>query len=314
MVRRVARVSMLVLAIAAPAAAAAQERRGPDMRAPATGDFGPFSSPFAMRSSVAGPYVAGGLGYGATSTRSFTVTDSVACPSTSIPGYGQVAVDGVSGCSTSARLSGLSGHLIAGWNFSGDQAWVSGAEFRGRLGSETGSGRLGGATQVSLAGIASYVNQAQGAYQAELDAGLAVSARFGYNLSGFLPFVRVGVGAARLTETSRFDATNARYCTTSLTCTTGGNIASAKTSWLPSAVFGAGLEIPYGRFFARVDGELEAVFSGSSNLTSTVTEQALVTAAGQPTGQTVSTIGSAALKSENWIIARRVMLSGGFRF
>ena len=39
----------------------------------------------------------------------------------------------------------------------------------------------------------------------------------------------------------------------------------------------------------------------------------LVTVTGTPTGGP-STAGAATLRAENWVVTRRIMLSGGFRF
>ncbi|WP_170181943.1 hypothetical protein [Phreatobacter stygius] len=264
---------------------------------------------------VAGGYVAGGLGYGSAPPRAFSIIDGYACPGTTLPYIGPVTYGGGSGCATNVAMSGVTAHAILGWNLSGGEGWVSGIEARGRLGREGGTGRLGGTANVTMPGVPAYLNSASGAYKASLDGGLALSLRYGYAVSGFLPFVRIGLGAARLTEAVDFNATGAKICTiVPPGCTTGGTIASSKSSWLPSAVIGAGLEIPFGRFFARVDAEAEAVFAPSQNLTRTLVGQAIVTAGGAPTGQVLSTSGNATLRSENWIIARRLMVSGGFRF
>ncbi|MGL4285419.1 MAG: hypothetical protein ACRCVA_03695 [Phreatobacter sp.] len=296
---------MVLPVIVAPAAAQ-------DVRPSAMPDFGGIA---AAARGVAGAYVAGGLGYGSAPPRAFSITDGYACPGTTLPYIGPVSYGGGSGCSTNVNMSGITAHAIFGWNFSGGEGWVSGIEARGRLGREGGSGRLGGTSNVAAPGVPAYVNSATGAYKAGLDGGLALSLRYGYAISGFLPFLRVGLGAAHLAETVDFNATGSKICTVvPPTCTTGGTVVSAKSSWLPSAVIGAGLEIPFGRFFARVDAEVEAAFAPSQNLMRTLANQAVVTAGGAPTGQVVSTSGSATLRSENWIVARRLMVSGGFRF
>jgi hypothetical protein len=46
----------------------------------------------------------------------------------------------------------------------------------------------------------------------------------------------------------------------------------------------------------------------------TLAGQAVVTVTGGTTGGVPSTVGSATLRSENWVVSRRIMLSGGFRF
>ncbi len=62
----------------------------------------------------------------------------------------------------------------------------------------------------------------------------------------------------------------------------------------------------------RLDGEIEAAFSPSSSLMRELAGQ-LVTVTGTPTGGP-STAGAATLRAENWVVTRRIMLSGGFRF
>lgn len=302
-----------LLMLAAPAAA--QSRRA-DIRAPAIPDFDQVA---VQNRGVAGFYVAGGLGYGFPAGRQFSLVDGFACPGTTLPYYGPVAFGGASGCATSASLGGATFHALAGWTTAGPFGGLAGFEVRGRLGSESGTGRLGGSSTVAVPGLAPYVNAASGSYRAALDGGVALSARYGVSVSGFVPFVRAGIGAAHLTEDVMFDATGSRACQVTVvppavSCVSGGRVADRNTRWLPSAVLGAGLEIPVGRFFARVEGEVEAVFSPSQNLMRTVAGQALVTAGGSATGGVPSTVAQASLRSENWIVARRVMVSAGFRF
>jgi hypothetical protein len=285
-----------------------------DVRASAIPDF---DATAAAARGVAGPYLAGGFGYSFASRRQFSVVDNYACPGATIPGFGPVQLNGGNGCQTQAALGGLSGHAIFGWNMSGDRGWVSGIEIEGRLASENGEGKLGGTSQVSLAGIPAYTNTASGAYRAAITGGVAALGRFGYSFSGWVPFVRAGLGIARFSESMDFDATGSRSCTLVAglpSCTSGGIVSTRRSSFLPSALVGAGLEIPYGRFFARIDAEAEAAFQPSQNLMRTLANQAVVTVGGGPTGGAVTTVGQASLRSENWIIARRLMISGGFRF
>ncbi|MDP3546562.1 MAG: hypothetical protein Q8S29_10310 [Phreatobacter sp.] len=287
-----------------------------DVRRSAIPDFDQVA---AASRGVGGFYVAGGLGYGLPARRDFTIVDGFACPGANVPYLGPVSLGGGSGCRTSAGLSGLTAHAIAGWNFGGPQGLISGIEFRGRIGREQGAGRLGGSTLVSIPGVSPYTNTASGTYRASLDGGLALTARYGYAFSGVMPFLRAGLGMARLSEQVDFDATGSRSCTVggvppAVTCTSGGTVASRTARWLPSAILGAGLEVPFGRMFVRLDGEVEAVFSPSQNLMRTLAGQALVTVTGGTTGGVPTTVGSASLRSENWVISRRIMLSGGFRF
>lgn len=302
----------LILAVAP---AAAQSRRA-DIRAPAIPDFDQVAT---QNRGPAGFYLAGGLGYGFPAGRQFSLVDGFACPGTSLPYYGPVALGGASGCNTSAGLGGTTFHVLAGWNTAGPFGGLAGFELRGRLGSESGTGRLGGTSTVAIPGLSPYVNAASGTYRAALDGGVALTARYGLSLGGFVPFVRAGLGAAHLTEDVAFDATGSRACQVTVappavSCVSGGRVSDRNARWLPSAVLGAGLEIPIGRFFARVEGEVEAVFSPSQNLMRTVAGQALVSAGGAPTGGAPATVGQASLRSENWIVARRIMISGGFRF
>jgi opacity protein-like surface antigen len=307
-VRHALRLVVVLGTVLAAAGAAAQDVRPsaiPDFDAVAAGNRG-----------FGGFYVAGGLGYGLPAHRDFTIVDGFACPGAGIPFLGPVSIGGGSGCRTSAGLAGLTAHVLAGWNAGGPNGWISGLEFRGRLGREGGTGRLGGSTLVAIPGLSTYTNTAAGTYRASLDGGLAVTGRWGYAFSGFMPFLRAGLGVAQLTEQVDFDATGSRSCSLGppVSCTTGGRVASRTSRWLPSAVFGAGIEVPIGRAFVRLDGEVEAVFSPSQNLLQNLAGQTLVTATGTGTGATPGTVGQASLRSENWIVSRRIMLSGGFRF
>lgn len=287
-----------------------------DVRRSAIPDFDQVA---AANRGVGGFYVAGGFGYGLPARRDFTIVDGFACPGANVPYLGPVSLGGGSGCRTSAGLAGLAAHAIAGWNFGGPVGLISGIELRGRIGREQGAGRLGGSTLVSIPGVSPYTNTASGTYRSSLDGGLALSGRWGYAFAGFMPFVRAGLGMAKLSEQVDFDATGSRSCTVggvppTVTCTSGGTVASRISRWLPSAVLGAGLEVPYGRMFFRLDGEVEAAFSPSQNLMRTLAGQAVVTVTGGTTGGVPSTVGTASMRSENWVISRRIMLSGGFRF
>lgn len=308
MIRHALRLAVVVCCGLGVVPAAAQ-----DVRPSAIPDFDAVA---AASRGVGGFYLAGGFGYGLPAHRDFTIVDGFACPGASVPFLGPVSLGGGSGCRTSAGLAGLTAHVLAGWNFGGGQGWISGLEFRGRLGREGGTGRLGGATLVAIPGVTTYTNSAAGTYRASLDGGLAVTGRWGYAFSGFMPFLKAGLGVAQLTEQVDFDATGSRSCTLGppVSCTTGGRVASRTSRWLPSAVFGAGIEVPIGRAFVRLDGEVEAVFSPSQNLLQNLAGQTLVTATGTGTGATPGTVGQASLRSENWIVSRRIMLSGGFRF
>jgi hypothetical protein len=308
-VRHVLRLCVLIVVGAFTALPAAAQR---DVRHSAIPDFDAVA---AANRGVGGFYLAGGFGYGLPATRAFGLTDGYACPGAAVPYLGSVSFGGSSGCSTSASLSGLSAHVLAGWNFGGPTGWVSGIELRGRLGRESGNGRLGGTTSVTVPGIGTYTNSATGAYRGHLDAGLAVAGRFGYAFSSFFPFVKAGIGMARLAEEADFDATGSRACSLGppVSCTSGGVVSWRSSRWLPSAVLGVGVEVPLGRMFIRLDGELEAAFSPSSDLMQRLAGQALTNATGTTTG-TPAAGGSAALRSDNWVVSRRLMLSAGFRF
>lgn len=316
MLRRIMRLAAVMLGLAAGLPVLAQDARRADVRASAIPDFAAVA---AENRGLAGFYVAGGLGYAFAAHRAFSLVDGFACPGIVIHGFGSVTTGGSSGCTTSAGIGGLSAHAILGWNTLVGGRWVAGLELRGRLGAEEGTGRLGGTSTVTLAGVLPYTNVATGTYRAALSGGLALTARYGIDLGGVLPFVRGGFGVARLTEQVNFDATGSRACSLggmppTLSCTSGGRVTSDTTRWLPSLVLGAGVEVPIGRWFVRAEGELEAAFSPSSNLMRTLAGQALVDITGGPTGGTPAVAGQAALRSENWVVSRRLMLSGGFRF
>lgn len=314
--RQIMRLAAVMLGLAAGVPVLAQEARRADVRASAMPDFAAVA---AENRGLSGFYVAGGLGYAFAAHRAFSLVDGFACPGIAIAGFGPVSFGGSDGCRTSAGIGGASIHAIFGWNTVIGGRWIAGLELRGRLGSEAGTGRLGGTSTVMLPGIAPYTNAATGTYRAGLTGGLAVTGRYGIDLGGFMPFVRGGLGLAQLTERMDFDATGSRFCSIggmppTVACTSGGRVTSNTVRWLPSLVLGAGVEVPFGRWFVRAEGELEAAFSPSSNLMRSLAGQALVDVTGGPTGGTPAAAGQAALRSENWVISRRLMISGGFRF
>lgn len=308
------RLLSVVCAVAALVAGSTQAFAQRDVRATAIPDFDQAAS--AAR-GVSGPYVAAGIGYSFSQNRTFSIVDNYACPGATLPGFGPVQLNGSSGCQTQAALGGLSGHAILGWNLGSGSGWLPAVEIEGRLASERGEGKLGGTSPVLIPGITGYTNSANGTYRAAITGGVAAFGRIGYAMSGWVPFVRAGVGMAHLTESTDFDATGSRICTLVgglPKCTSGGIVSSRQSSFLPSALVGAGLEIPVGRFFARIDAEAEAVFQPSQNLMRTLASQAAVNVAGGSTGAAAATVGQASLRSENWIVARRILVSGGFRF
>jgi hypothetical protein len=314
--RQIMRLAAVMLGLAAGLPVLAQDARRADVRASAMPDFAAVA---AENRGLSGFYVAGGLGYAFSAHRAFSLVDGFACPGVAIAGFGPVSFGGTDGCRTSAGIGGVSLHAIIGWNTLIGGRWIAGLELRGRLGGEAGTGRLGGTSTVMLAGIAPYTNAATGTYRAGLTGGLAVTGRYGIDLGGFMPFVRGGLGVAQLTERVNFDATGSRFCTIggmppTVACTSGGRVTSNTAAWLPSLVLGAGVEMPLGRWFLRAEGELETAFSPSSNLMRTLAGQALVNVTGGQTGGSPAVAGQALLRSENWVVSRRLMISGGFRF
>jgi hypothetical protein len=106
----------------------------------------------------------------------------------------------------------------------------------------------------------------QGSYTYRNDAGLHASIRAGATFDDVFIFAKAGVGATRINEIFALDERNVRQCLTfdfsagaCLSFGPPGSLMATKViSWLPSAIFGLGIEKNWGSVFGRLDAEIEA--------------------------------------------------------
>jgi hypothetical protein len=163
--------------------------------------------------------------------------------------------------------------------------FLFGVEIAGRFGDERAA--------LSVVTTSSFFGQTgttTSSYEIKNDAGLHVSGRLGAALGDTLMFVRGGAGVTHISEIATFDARNLTPCTFFAGCLTVA--VGSKERWTPSATIGAGIEQNFGSFFARAEGEIEAIALHNTIL---------------------STAGNAGAAAEPYWFAR-VIASVGMRF
>lgn len=99
-------------------------------------------------------------------------------------------------------------------------------------------------------------------YAFRSDAGLHLSTRVGFVMQDTLLFAKIGLGAARTTDSFRIDGSGtimscAFFWPCDITPVPSGAITMRR--WTPSFLFGAGVEQNFGRWFLRIGGEVEAI-------------------------------------------------------
>lgn len=172
-----------------------------------------------------GGYAALGGSYGWASTRSYDVS----APTSFSDGNG------------TAQPSGASGVAALGYNITSGQL-LFGGELSGRWGDE--SAKEGSTHQ--LGSIFEGPVTVQHSYQYRNDASVHLSGRVGMTFEDTLIFGKVGFGATRIEEVYSLNVPGFF----------SGTIA--ETNWVPSAIFGVGVEQNIGPVFVRVAGEVEA--------------------------------------------------------
>jgi hypothetical protein len=198
----------------------------------------PPPEPLPARNPFDGYYVAIGGGYGVASGRDVFVTGT-----------------------TFDSAKGGSVNVVAGRNIGFDWGIV-GIEVDGRWLGETATSSatiLPSFFLDSGSGLAGY------RYQGDLAAHAAL--RVGVNYGDSMVFAKAGIGVSRITETFVSDTTGIHYCDPALfpifgfSCSPShfGGINSAKiTTWVPSAIFGLGVEQNWGPLFGRLGVDFEA--------------------------------------------------------
>lgn len=225
--------------------------------------FGQDAAPFH------GLYIAGGGSYGISENVTLSTSGT-------IPG----------GYSATAPMQGPSALAVAGYNIQHGAA-VFGLELSGRFGRERMQESIFATT--SSFGVA---GTETAALSAESRFGSHLSLRGGVAFSDVMIFGQVGVGATEQTSRVSLSGTGAHcnFSTTIFTPSTFvGGIFTPSTStvvcgsqtpviarqgghsqWLPSALFGIGIEANYGRAFFRLSGQTEGAWgTAGSRITPT---------------------------------------------
>lgn len=166
-----------------------------------------------------------------------------------------------------AHPSGASALAATGYNLQFGHL-VTGLELSERFGHEQFSDSQFAVTSDPI-GI---IGQSTKTYQFLSDAGFQLSMRVGLAVEDTLIYAKAGVGAAHTTESLRSQSfgtacdffsftptgTSCAHRTPFLTGTSSGTSA-----WLPAALLGLGIEQNFGPFFARIEGQAEAVRGAS---------------------------------------------------
>jgi hypothetical protein len=184
--------------------------------------------------SFEGFYAAIGGGYGVSGPRAATITANIFNPALNDSVYpnGWVASGSV------------------GYNIVFDR-WLVGLELDGRIGNERAQTEQ---TNVAPGGFVTGTEFMS--YGIKNDAGVHLSARLGAIFGDTLIFTKAGVGASHITETAIDDSRAAAFCLGA--CLSGTLRTTSKTAWVPSYLFGVGLEQNFGSLFVRTQAELEA--------------------------------------------------------
>ena len=115
---------------------------------------------------------------------------------------------------------------------------------------------------------------AVGSYTYRNDAGVHAAIRGGAVFDNLLVFGKLGVGASHVSENFSINETGVQRCVAFDTfgnCVTFGGPTGTSAriqtaSWLPSVLFGLGVEKNWGAFFARLSADFEAFNHKSTNV------------------------------------------------
>jgi hypothetical protein len=143
-------------------------------------------------------------------------------------------------------------NLVFGWG-------MVGLELDGRFGGEGG-----GSTAASLPFLSATSGAAISSYKYRNDAGVHAAIRTGVVFDDLLIFGKAGLGASRIRENFTSDERGilVTVCPAPGPCffnpTTPGLNSIVIASWLPSAIFGLGVEKNWGSVFGRFGADFEA--------------------------------------------------------
>lgn len=202
-----------------------------------------------VKNPLQGAFVAIGGSYGLSAERQVSLGTGIAL-----------------GASDLLSTQGWSGRAVAGYNATAGN-FLFGAEIAGRFGSEGAKFE----TTAIAAALPFALGVGMANYQIKNDAGVHIAARAGITFDQTLVFARAGVGASRIVESGSLDTRTLATCSAfgpfgnCLGYQNGTLTTLSNTRWLPSAVFGAGIEQNIGPFFARAEGEIEMTSLRGSN-------------------------------------------------
>jgi opacity protein-like surface antigen len=238
----------------------------------------PALEPLPARNPFDGYYAAIGGGYGlATGRDSATLSGPLTQAF-----FAPTSTDGPNASIVAGR------NIAIGWG-------IIGAEISGRWAGEKYQ-ETRQATAFSCCAVISMNGAAD--YRYHNDAGIHAAIRAGAMFDDLLIFGKAGVGATRVSESFTIDERGVQQCAIFFAgpnCPSFGppstTIARLPTaSWLPSALFGLGMEKNWGPFFARVGADFEVFnlkatsvsgggvsgFSGADHITWTTRGTALI--------------------------------------
>lgn len=160
-----------------------------------------------------------------------------------------------------AHANGWSGAGAAGYNITVGR-FLFGIELDGRWGDERGS-----VSKTATQPTPNFFNLFGSdtlSYEIKSDAGVHLSARIGATFENTLIFAKFGLGATHIVETLSRDGRGLLQCVpgpffTCIGVVSAGMplVAQSHSKWLPSGLFGLGIEQNFGSFFIRGQGELE---------------------------------------------------------
>jgi hypothetical protein len=217
----------------------------------------PPLDPPPVRNPFDGYYTAIGGGYGVGTRRDASLTG--------------VYTQGFQDALSLPATTGASADFVIGRNIA--LSWgIVGIELDGRYGGEGGSSNAGTTPQF----FSVFSGTGLSSYKYRNDASVHAAIRAGVVFDDLLIFAKAGVGASRVQETFTSDERGISlficpdrnpfgFCTSSTTIPTLNSIKT--TSWLPSAIFGVGVEKNWGPVFGRLGADFEAVNHPTTFLT-----------------------------------------------
>jgi|GEM_PF-6212536 len=176
------------------------------------------------------------------------------------------AADGVSAFFGTARPAGPSALAMVGFNLQYGHL-VTGLELSGRFGWERFSDSQFASVNIGVGEFAT-IGQSSKSYQFNSDASVHLALRAGLAVENTLIYGKLGLGAGHISESMKV-VTTGSFCAfgtfvgNNLVCGRRDPIIPAQSTstsrWSPSIMIAAGVEQNFGAFFARIEGQAEAI-------------------------------------------------------